>query len=83
MELADKGVRVNSVNPGVIITNVHNRAGYTEEQYSKFLEHCKTTHALGINLKYFHLLKFLNITNLQTLQMKPRKFFILNGVCTV
>ncbi len=40
-------MRVNSVNPGVIITDIHNRAGYTEEQYKSFLEHCKTTHALG------------------------------------
>ena len=40
-------MRVNSVNPGVIVTDIHNRAGYTEEQYKAFLEHCKTTHALG------------------------------------
>ena len=33
IELADKGVRVNSVNPGVIVTNLHRRAGQTEEQY--------------------------------------------------
>lgn len=47
LELADKGVRVNSVNPGVIVTNLHKRAGQNEEQYAKFLEHCKQTHALG------------------------------------
>jgi NAD(P)-dependent dehydrogenase (short-subunit alcohol dehydrogenase family) len=45
--LADKQVRVNSVNPGVIITNLHKRAGHTDDQYTKFLEHCKSTHALG------------------------------------
>lgn len=47
LEMADKGVRVNSVNPGVIVTNLHKRAGQNEEQYAKFLEHCKLTHALG------------------------------------
>lgn len=47
LEVADKGVRVNSVNPGVTVTNLHRRSGQTEEQYEKFLEHSKSTHALG------------------------------------
>jgi len=47
LELAPKKVRVNSVNPGVIITNIHKRGGMNEEAYAKFLEHSKTTHALG------------------------------------
>ncbi|XP_067950822.1 3-oxoacyl-[acyl-carrier-protein] reductase FabG-like [Watersipora subatra] len=47
LELASKQVRVNSVNPGVIVTNFHKRLGQSEEQYFEFLEHCKTTHALG------------------------------------
>jgi len=47
LELAPKQVRVNSVNPGVIETEVHKRAGMNEEAYAKFLEHCKETHALG------------------------------------
>ncbi|KAI8497372.1 hypothetical protein Bbelb_246780 [Branchiostoma belcheri] len=47
LELASKQIRVNSVNPGVIITDVHRRAGLDEERYEKFLEHSKTTHALG------------------------------------
>ncbi|XP_018584164.1 uncharacterized protein LOC108920120 isoform X4 [Scleropages formosus] len=47
LELASKQVRVNSVCPGVIITEVHRRAGLDEEQYAKFLERCKETHALG------------------------------------
>ncbi|XP_028855948.1 uncharacterized protein LOC114801789 [Denticeps clupeoides] len=47
LELASKQVRVNSVCPGVIITEVHKRAGLDADEYAKFLERCKTTHALG------------------------------------
>lgn len=47
LELADKGVRCNSVCPGVIITDLHKRGGMDSSAYEKFLEHCKQTHALG------------------------------------
>uniref|UniRef100_A0A3P9KP71 Zgc:101858 n=1 Tax=Oryzias latipes TaxID=8090 RepID=A0A3P9KP71_ORYLA len=47
LELAPKQVRVNSVCPGVIVTEVHKRAGLDDEQYAKFLARCKETHALG------------------------------------
>lgn len=47
LELADKGVRVNSVCPGVIKTELHKSGGMDEEAYARFLEHCKNTHALG------------------------------------
>lgn len=47
LDLAPKQVRVNSVNPGVIVTELHKRGGMGEEQYEQFLERCKQTHALG------------------------------------
>jgi NAD(P)-dependent dehydrogenase (short-subunit alcohol dehydrogenase family) len=47
LELAPKGVRVNAVNPGVVVTNLHKRSGMDVEKYETFLEHSKTTHPLG------------------------------------
>ncbi|XP_039962011.1 uncharacterized oxidoreductase TM_0325-like [Bactrocera tryoni] len=47
LDLAPNNVRVNAVNPGVIITEFHKRLGMSEADYAKYLEHAKTTHALG------------------------------------
>ena len=47
LELAAKGVRVNAVNPGVVVTEIHRRGGMTDEQYVAFLERSKQTHPLG------------------------------------
>jgi NAD(P)-dependent dehydrogenase (short-subunit alcohol dehydrogenase family) len=47
LEMASQGVRINAVNPGVTITELHRRGGMSEEAYAAFLEHSKTTHPLG------------------------------------
>jgi NAD(P)-dependent dehydrogenase (short-subunit alcohol dehydrogenase family) len=47
VELAPRGIRVNAVNPGVVVTGLHRSGGMTEEAYAAFLEHSKTTHPLG------------------------------------
>jgi NAD(P)-dependent dehydrogenase (short-subunit alcohol dehydrogenase family) len=47
IELAASGVRVNAVNPGVTVTNLHRRGGMGEEQYTAFLARAKETHPIG------------------------------------
>ena len=47
LEMAPYGVRVNAVNPGVTITNLHRRGGMDETQYGTFLSRAKETHPLG------------------------------------
>jgi NAD(P)-dependent dehydrogenase (short-subunit alcohol dehydrogenase family) len=47
LELAQKGIRVNAVNPGVVVTGLHRSGGMGDDAYAAFLEHGKTTHPLG------------------------------------
>jgi NAD(P)-dependent dehydrogenase (short-subunit alcohol dehydrogenase family) len=47
LELAPQQVRVNAVNPGVVVTNLHRRSGMNEDVYAAFLERAKETHPLG------------------------------------
>lgn len=47
LELAEKKVRVNAVNPGVVETNLHKRSGMDSSRYDQFKEHSKTTHPIG------------------------------------
>ncbi|XP_048766992.2 3-oxoacyl-[acyl-carrier-protein] reductase FabG-like [Ostrea edulis] len=47
IDLAPKQVRVNSVNPGLIATEIFKTSGLDEESYQKVLERTKITHVLG------------------------------------
>lgn len=47
LELAAKGVRVNAVNPGVVVTEIHKRGGMSDDQYEAFLQRSQQTHPIG------------------------------------
>lgn len=47
LDLAPKGVRVNSVNPALIVTNFHKKVGMDDETYDRFCERAKVTHPIG------------------------------------
>ncbi|XP_049311399.1 3-oxoacyl-[acyl-carrier-protein] reductase FabG-like [Bactrocera dorsalis] len=47
LDLAPKNVRVNAVNPGLIVTNFYQGLGISEEVYAKYVEQSKTTNPLG------------------------------------
>lgn len=46
LDLAPQGVRVNAVNPGVVVTELHTVSNAIPD-YAAFLERSKTTHPLG------------------------------------
>lgn len=47
LELAVKKIRVNAVNPGVVVTNLHKRGGMSEDAYEQFLIKARETHPIG------------------------------------
>jgi NAD(P)-dependent dehydrogenase (short-subunit alcohol dehydrogenase family) len=47
LELAGDGVRVNAINPGVVVTELHLSGGMDAEAYQAFLERSRQTHPLG------------------------------------
>jgi len=47
LELASKGVRVNSVNPGATATGLFSRVGMSDEDCARLMEHSRGTHPLG------------------------------------
>jgi NAD(P)-dependent dehydrogenase (short-subunit alcohol dehydrogenase family) len=46
LELAPHGVRVNAINPGVVVSELHTASGAVAD-YTAFLERARTTHPLG------------------------------------
>lgn len=47
LELADAGIRVNAINPGVVTTELHRSGGMDEDAYAAFLKRGAKTHPLG------------------------------------
>jgi NAD(P)-dependent dehydrogenase (short-subunit alcohol dehydrogenase family) len=47
LDLAPRRIRVNAVNPGVVISNLHRRGGMTENDYATFIQRSRETHPLG------------------------------------
>ncbi len=47
LELAEKKIRINAINPGVVETMLHKNSGMDNSKYDQFKEHSKTTHPIG------------------------------------
>jgi NAD(P)-dependent dehydrogenase (short-subunit alcohol dehydrogenase family) len=47
LELAQYGIRVNSINPATVETEFHKRSGFGEQQYNQFLIDMKELHPIG------------------------------------
>ncbi|XP_068154526.1 3-oxoacyl-[acyl-carrier-protein] reductase FabG [Drosophila tropicalis] len=47
LEMAPKGVRVNSVNPGFVVTNIHSAVGIVGDEYQATLQRAINSHPMG------------------------------------
>ena len=59
IEYATKGIRVNAVNPGVVVTDLHKRAGMTNEAYEQFIQRCLVTQLSIVFAVFFFLFWFV------------------------
>lgn len=47
LDLAPRGIRVNSVNPGIINTDLFIKAGMTNEENQAYMDRARAIHPLG------------------------------------
>lgn len=47
LELADKGVRVNAINPALIVTNFHLNMGMATDEYAEYVDFYGKLHPVG------------------------------------
>jgi NAD(P)-dependent dehydrogenase (short-subunit alcohol dehydrogenase family) len=77
LELAPKGIRVNAVNPGVVVSGLHRSAGMDTEAYRKFIEHSQSTHPLG------RVGQASEVADLILFLVSPRSGWITGMTCSI
>jgi NAD(P)-dependent dehydrogenase (short-subunit alcohol dehydrogenase family) len=77
LELAPKGIRVNAVNPGVVLSGLHLSAGMDAEAYRKFIEHSQSTHPLG------RVGQASEVADLILFLVSPRSGWITGMTCSI
>ena len=71
---------MNAVNPGVIVTEVHKNSGMSEEAYQRFLEHSKTTHALGRVGTADEVADLIGSSFQAVIQLNKKNYYVVRNV---